>query len=98
MRAKGISIANVKENSREGQTQMIVGIVETVREIRTKNGEIMAFVRIADFTGNMEVVFFPRVYTEVKNLLSSDKCLAIEGSMSNRNDTPSLLANKVREL
>ncbi|MES2059821.1 MAG: DNA polymerase III subunit alpha [Patescibacteria group bacterium] len=98
MEAKGISIENVKANSKEGQSQMIIGVVETIREIRTKKGDAMAFVKIADFSGNMEAVFFPKIYTDVKNLLSGNKCLAIEGDMSMRNDTPSLLATKVREL
>ncbi len=98
MEDKKVSIENVKSGAREGQSQMIVGIVETIREIRTKKGDAMAFVKIADFTGNMEAVFFPEIYAKVKDLLGSDKVLAIEGSISMRNDAVSLLANKVREL
>jgi DNA polymerase-3 subunit alpha len=98
MEAKKISIANVKEGAREGQSQMIIGVVEAIREIRTKKGDMMAFVKIADFTGSMEAVFFPKVYTDVKAILAGDKCLAIEGTMSMRNDVPSLLADKVKVL
>ncbi len=98
MEAKGISIAKVMATSREGQDQMIVGVAEEVKEIRTKKGDLMAFMRLADFTGPMEVVLFPKTYEDVKALVGSDKVLAIEGTMSKRNDVWSLLANKVREI
>jgi DNA polymerase-3 subunit alpha len=77
---------------------MVVGVAEEVKEIRTKKGDLMAFVRIADFTGPLEVVLFPKTYEDVKALVGSDKVLAIEGTMSKRNDAWSLLANKVRAI
>ncbi len=98
MEAKGISIANVLKSSRQGQNQMVIGVAEEVKEIRTKKGDLMAFVRLADFTGPLEVVLFPKVYEDVKALVAGDKCLAVEGTMSKRNDAWSMLANKVREI
>lgn len=98
MEAKGISIQRTLATTRQGQNQMVVGVAEEVKEIRTKKGDLMAFVRLADFTGPLEVVLFPKVYEDVKTLVSSDKVLAIEGTMSKRNDEWSMLANKVRSI
>ncbi|MFA6050101.1 MAG: DNA polymerase III subunit alpha [Candidatus Paceibacterota bacterium] len=98
MEAKGISIANVLKSTRQGQNQMIVGVAEEVKEIRTKKGDLMAFMRLADFTGPLEVVLFPKTYEDVKALVGSDKVLAVEGTMSKRNDTWSMLANKIRAI
>jgi len=98
MEAKGISIANTVASTRVGQSQMIIGVAEEVKEIRTKKNDLMAFVRIADLTGTLEVVVFPKTYEDVKALLGSDKVLAIEGTMSKRNDVWSMIANKVKEL
>lgn len=98
MEAKGISIAKVLASSRQGQNQMIIGVIEEVKEIRTKKGDLMAFARLADFTGPLEVVFFPKIYEDTKALVGSDKVLAVEGTMSKRNDAWSLVANKVREI
>lgn len=98
MEAKGISIENIKQISRAGQSQTIVGVPEEVKEIKTKNGATMAFMKCSDFGGSIEVVLFPKIYEEIKNLLSGEKCLYIEGTYSVRNDTPSLLANKIKEV
>jgi DNA polymerase-3 subunit alpha len=98
MEAKGISINKIKAASRQGQSQMIIGVIESVREIRTKNGAAMAFVKLADFSGNMEAVFFPKTYEEYKATLEGDKCLAVEGDISVRNDEKSLLVKRVREI
>jgi len=98
LQSRNISIEKVLSSSKDGQDQMVVGIVETVKEIRTKKGALMAFVKIADFTKSMEVVFFPETYEEYKKYLSGEKCLAIEGKISSRNESLSLLASKVKEI
>ncbi len=98
MEAKGISISKIKQNSRNGQGQMVVGVVEELKEIRTKKGDLMAFAKIADFSSTIEVVFFPKVYEDVKAILGGDDVLAIEGNVSVRNDTISILADKVKKL
>ncbi len=95
---KGLSIARTLAGSRNGQDQMVVGVTEQVKEIRTKKGDLMAFVKIADFTGTMEAVFFPEAYEESKPLFSGEKCLAVEGKISIRNGSMSLIANRVREV
>ncbi|MDO8493548.1 MAG: DNA polymerase III subunit alpha [bacterium] len=81
-----------------GATVVIGGIVESVRQISTKKNELMAFVKIADFTDSMEVVVFPRTFTQYKNLLVPEKCLAIRGTVSIRNDEPSMIAEAIKDL
>jgi DNA polymerase-3 subunit alpha len=58
----------------------------------------MAFIRVADFTGSIEVVIFPRTLAECKDLLGPDKLIAIKGRFSRRNDSPSIIAEKVKAL
>ena len=99
MLKKGISIEKVKTTSREGQNQMIIGITEEIKEIRTKKkGDLMAFVKIADLFSSMEVVVFPKVYEEFKHFFSGEKCLMIEGKISNKDGNISLLADRVKEI
>ncbi|MDO8620541.1 MAG: DNA polymerase III subunit alpha [bacterium] len=92
------TIARVKEEMREGMTVVIGGIIEEVKPIITKKNDTMAFLRVADFTSTLEVVVFPKVYEEFKKLLASESCIAIKGRYSTRNGTPSLIAEKVKEL
>ena len=77
---------------------IVAGIIEEHKIVITKKNEHMAFLKVADFTGSIEVVIFPRTFTEVKDLLGPDKLVAIKGRFSRRNDSPSVIAEKVKAL
>ncbi len=79
-------------------TTVVAGIVEEARELLTKKGDRMMFMKIADFTGSIEAVIFPKVYEEFKALLVPEKCIAIKGKVSFRNETQSIIAEKVKTL
>ncbi|TSC57596.1 MAG: DNA polymerase III subunit alpha, partial [Parcubacteria group bacterium Greene0416_79] len=92
------TVSKIKEEFRDGMTVVVGGIVEEVRPIITKRNEVMAFVRLADLSSSIEVVVFPAAYQKFKNLLAPETCIAIKGRFSTRNDTPSLIAEKAKEL
>ena len=94
----GVNIKQLGEESREGMNTVIAGIIEEHKVVITKKNEHMAFIKVADFTGSIEVVVFPRTLAECKDLLAPDKCIAIKGRFSRRNDAPSLIAEKVKAL
>ena len=92
------TIARVKEEMKEGMTVVIGGIIEELKPIITKKNDMMAFLRVADMSSSIEVVVFPKVYTEFKNLMNAEACIAVKGRYSTRNGTPSLIAEKAKEL
>ena len=66
-----------------------IGFVSRVREIRDKNGNLMAFLELTDEFALVDVVIFSRDYTtDYKNLVN--KVIVIAGSTSLRNDRVSL--------
>lgn len=78
---------------------VIAGIVEDCKEILTKaKNEKMAFVRIADLTGSLECVVFPKSYEEMKKFCMTDKLVIVKGKISDRNGERSLLIDKMKEL
>ncbi len=81
-----------------GVTSVVYGLIEDARTILTKNGEKMAFVKISDMTGTLEVVLFPRVYRECQELVVSGICIAVRGKVSSRNGELSLLADKAKKM
>src|SRR3989338_7804465 len=93
-----MNIRRVKEELREGMEAVIAGIVEEARTIITKSNDQMIFARLADFTSSIEVVIFPRVFSNYKKVLLPEKLLAIKGRISNRNGVISLIAEKIKEL
>lgn len=94
----GTNIKNASEHTHDGMTLVVAGIIEEHKIVITKKNEHMAFLKIADFTGSIEVVVFPRTMAECKDLIGPDKCVAIKGRFSRRNDAPSLIAEKVKAL
>lgn len=73
----------------------IAGVVREVREILTKNGSEMAFIKIEDPTGTIELVFFPRIYKTSKALCVDNKPLLVSAKVDSRNDTPTLIVEEV---
>ncbi len=95
----GRSIKSIKDKVPEGTTTIIAGLIEEAKTILTKKKEEkMAFMRMSDFSGAIEVVVFPKAYEEYKHLLEADKCVAVKGKISKRNDEVSILADAIKEL
>jgi DNA polymerase-3 subunit alpha len=97
LRGAKTTIRHAKENLKGVET-VIAGLVENVQSILTKNGERMAFVRLADTSGEIEVVAFPRVLKEHPDLFLAGACVMLKGRISERNGTPSFVAEKVKAL
>jgi DNA polymerase-3 subunit alpha len=91
------TIKHAKENLRGVET-VIAGLVETNQTILTKNGERMGFLRVADFSDAIEVVAFPRVLKENEAILALGSCVMLKGKISERNGTPSFVAERVKAL
>lgn len=98
MSKRDLDIKKVKTEMKEGDIATLACIVEEVRAISTKNGESMAFVKIADFSGTLEAVVFPRVLSEFKHAFTPDKCLAVKGKVSERNGEKSLIIERAKTL
>lgn len=95
--AKRPSIEQTK-NGFKGTTVVTTGLVETVRELLTKKGDKMAFVKIADQKDSIEMVAFPEAYSANRELLEPGTCIAVKGKLNFRNDEPSILIDKVKKL
>lgn len=93
-----INIKKVREEMKEGMVAVVGGIIEELRPVITKGNEAMAFAKIADFSGSIEMVVFPRVYAEFKNLTVPEACIAVKGRISHRNGEVSIVAEKIKKL
>lgn len=91
-------IKKLKETMTDGAQIMVVGIIEEVKELLTKKGDRMMFIKIADYSGNIEAVVFPKVFTEFSNILLPETCVVAKGKFSMRNGTPSVIIEKLKKL
>ena len=68
----------------------LVGMVESIRQIRTKKGELMAFIQLQDEFGTVSTTLFPQSYNEVIGWIKEDRIVFVEGILEFRNGSPQI--------
>jgi DNA polymerase-3 subunit alpha len=80
----------------QGQKVLVGGIVTGVRRTFTKAGNSeMAFARLADETGALELVIFPKIYERTRNRWLPDAILLVLGRVDLREEQCYLLVEDV---
>ena len=94
----GTDIQTLKEDLPAGIQTIVLGVIENVRSIHTKSGDPMAFVLISDKSSTMEVVIFPKLYPECREIIEGGGCIAVKGTLNDRGGELSILADKIKVL
>jgi DNA polymerase-3 subunit alpha len=89
--ANAISIKEL----RDGGVVRIGGLVQNTKIIKTRKGDMMAFVTIEDMHGAVETIVFARVFTLVRDLLVEDSPLLIQGQVQKDEQSLKILADTV---
>ncbi|MEK7116665.1 MAG: DNA polymerase III subunit alpha [Patescibacteria group bacterium] len=92
------TIKNIKEKSKENEIVVVGGLIENMRDILTKNGDKMFFIKFVDLTDEIELVVFPRVLQEFSSIFVPDQCIAVKARVSLRNGEKTLIAEKAKKL
>ena len=66
----------------DGKSVTIGGAIGDVREITTKNGQKMAFVKLEDQFGEIELILFPNSYQQTTGLWVRDRVVLGRGKVS----------------
>ncbi len=88
-------LATIKEFHIGNNAKSVVA-VQDIKVIRTKRGDSMAFVTIADETDEMEGVIFPNLYREINRWLKEEMIIFISGKVEIRQNRPQWLINEVK--
>ena len=86
LRRKTDAAMNELERRRDGEWVTVAGIVSAVKQLTTKKGEPMVFLRVDDVTGGAEVVVFNSVYAESRHLCTTDQILVIKGRVDHKQE------------
>lgn len=92
-----VSVRNLR-HYRQNDVVAVMGLVEAVRQITTKNNEPMAFVKLSDLTGTTEIVVFPSCFKTSAAHWESGKVLLIAGKVSTRDGEAKVMGETVEEL
>lgn len=95
---RDMDIKKAKETLADGAEVTLACIIEEIRPITTKKGDAMYFMKVADFSGELDTVVFPRTLIEFRSAFTPDKCLALKGKMSERNGQKSMIIERVKVL
>jgi DNA polymerase-3 subunit alpha len=58
----------------------------------------MAFVKLEDLSGTMEIVIFPKVYARTLNEWKRDSIVIITGRIDEKDNRLTMLADEIRTL
>ncbi|MCI1944511.1 DNA polymerase III subunit alpha [Clostridium luticellarii] len=84
---------------KDGDRVIIGGILSEVSRKITKNNDMMAFAKIEDLYGIMEIIIFPAVFQKFKDLIYDDSMIIISGRVSVREEEdPKLLCENMESL
>ncbi|MCM3692115.1 DNA polymerase III subunit alpha [Neobacillus niacini] len=72
--------------------------IVSLRKIRTKKGDSMAFLNVSDSSGEMEAVAFPIVYKKYSHLLDHGKFVVMEGKVEERDGKLQFIIQQVSEI
>ena len=80
-----------------GKAVCVAGMIAEVRTITTKKGDTMAFARLEDLTGSVDVTVFPQLFKEKKPLWATGKIVVIYGKADVRNGRVSVVADSAQD-
>ena len=83
----------------DNQRVILGGILAEVNQKVTRNNSIMAFLKLEDLTGVIEVVVFPKTLDKVRNLINLDSMVVINGRVNIKEDEePKLICESIEPL
>jgi DNA polymerase III subunit alpha len=85
------------ERCRDGEIVVVGGIVSAVKQLTTKKGDPMVFIRLDDLTGSTEAVVFNSVYTASRELCEPDRVLVMKARVDHKEGETKLIALEVTE-
>jgi DNA polymerase-3 subunit alpha len=85
------------ERHRDGDRVVVGGIVSALKNLTTKKGDPMVFLRLDDLAGSAEVVVFNSVYAASRELLETDRILVVTARVDHKEGETKLIAMDVAE-
>ena len=86
----------VEGGLKDGETIKLCGIITARKNKTTKSNTQMAFVRLEDLFGGVEVIVFPKVLARFNSMLREETAVMVEGRISIREDeAPKVLCESV---
>lgn len=96
--SKGISIDEIVNQMpiKDNEQVILGGILTEVKQKVTRNNTIMAFLKLEDLDGEIEVIVFPRTLDRIRESIAEDALVTIKGRINIKEDEPpKLICEKI---
>ncbi|NUP49788.1 MAG: DNA polymerase III subunit alpha [Catenulispora sp.] len=97
-RNRDVSIAELLESGRTEGFVGLCGLITSVTRKITKQGNTWAIITLEDHDAAVEVLFFPNQYQLYADYLREDECVAISGSIKERDGSLNLSGQDLKPL
>ncbi len=82
----------------DGKNIKVAGLIISAKRITTRNGGMMCFIALEDFTEQIEVVIFPKTFDKVNKILLPDTPVRVSGRLSMSEDKAKVIADDIQLL
>lgn len=83
----------------DNDTVILGGILTEVNQKVTRNNTMMAFLKLEDLGGTIEVIVFPRILDRLRSVIAQDALVKIKGRVSIKEDElPKLICENIEGL
>ncbi len=83
---------------KEGDHVVMGGIITEFRRLATKSGSVMAFVKMEDIYGQIEVVVFPKIFERVRDAVAEEEIVKVVGKIQIKDGVPQIIADNIEKL
>ncbi len=96
--ARNINVDRVHHDYADEFECSLAVLIEKVKVMKTKKGDLMALITCRDYTGVIEMAVFPKTYIKIKKDVVENKICVIKGKVASRNDEKTFIVDTISEL
>ena len=85
-------------NRNSGKVYTVLGFLHGLHPIITKKQTSMAFAKLQDYDGEIDLTFFPKTWETLKNQLQEGGIYAFKGKVDGSRDEPSFLVDSLEDI
>jgi DNA polymerase-3 subunit alpha len=82
------------DNAPEGD-YTLMGILKTLKPYTNKSGKAMAFASLSDYRGEIDLVFFEKIWESCRNNITVGDKIALKGRLDKRRGSPSIRVDSI---
>ena len=83
------------DHAHDGKDVLLGGIVGNIKQVKTRRGDIMAYLEFEDLGGMIEITVFPELYRNNMSVIVSEAELIIKGRMEVEEETKKMIASDI---